>query len=155
MRCPFCHENNDRVVDSRGCQSGTAVRRRRECLHCGRRYTTYEQVGETTLRVVKRDGSRVPFQREKVLESARQACCKRPVTAEHLDQLVCAVENILFEEGDVEVPSRYIGDLVLEQLQLVDPIAYVRFASAHYNFTCPEDFARHLPAQPEVTPKPR
>jgi transcriptional repressor NrdR len=136
MRCPFCKAtNNDRVIDSRLTEGGNAIRRRRECLACGRRYTTKERVDEEAkLTVVKRDGTRVPFDRGKIVTGLRRACFKRPVPAEQIAALVGEVEEELMQLGRREVPAKLIGELVVGKLRHVDQIAYVRFASVYRNF---------------------
>ena len=135
MQCPFCGKDHDKVVDSRSSEAGQAVRRRRECLECGRRFTTRERVEATTrLIVVKKDGSRVPYDRSKALAGLQKACYKRPVSDEQLRQLVDAVEEELFREYEKEVPSTYIGDAIGQQLRRVDKVAYIRFASVYREF---------------------
>jgi len=140
MRCPFCHVDQDRVVDSRSSSDGTVVRRRRECLNCGKRFTTYERVEETPLRVVKKDGSRTPFDREKIRHGIARACEKRPVSAAQIDEVVTRIENEVTRKYDREVPSRFIGEQVMESLKRLDKIAYVRFASVYREFKDPEEF---------------
>jgi transcriptional repressor NrdR len=136
VRCPFCHtEDKDRVIDSRPVEGGEAIRRRRVCDHCHRRYTTYERVQEVVrLTVVKKDGSRVPFDRNKILEGIQKACYKRPVSAERIAKIVDAVEERVARQFDREVPSPFVGQQVMECLRLTDPIAYVRFASVYHEF---------------------
>jgi transcriptional repressor NrdR len=135
MQCPFCGQDNDKVVDSRSSEGGRVVRRRRQCLACNRRYTTYERPEEAIrLTVVKKDGSREPYEREKIVAGLQKACFKRPVTDEQLRQIVDAVEEEIFHRFDKEVPSTSIGDLVAGLLRDVDKIAYVRFASVYRDF---------------------
>ncbi|MFB3892185.1 MAG: transcriptional regulator NrdR [Phycisphaerae bacterium] len=135
MQCPFCGQDNDKVVDSRSSEGGRVVRRRRQCLACSRRYTTYERPEETVrLTVVKKDGSREPYQREKVIAGLQKACFKRPVTDEQLRRIVDDAEEAIFRGYDKEVPSTAIGDLVSGLLRNVDKIAYVRFASVYRDF---------------------
>ncbi len=135
MRCPFCEADNDKVVDSRSADGGKTIRRRRECIGCGRRFTTYERIEETIrLMVIKRDGSRVPFDRRKLLRGLQQACYKRPVPAEQLEKLVEGIEEDLHRRFDREVHSREIGQIVSDHLKGLDQVAYVRFASVYKQF---------------------
>jgi transcriptional repressor NrdR len=142
MPCPFCGAEDSRVVDTR--QVGDAVRRRRECQSCGRRFTTYERVTKANIMVVKRDGRREEFDREKLYEGIRRACAKRPVSAEALDQIVDQIENWLYRLGQSEVPSRAIGEMVVDKLRDLDGVAYVRFASVYRSFTDLEDLKREV-----------
>jgi transcriptional repressor NrdR len=144
MRCPFCAGTDDRVVDSRTAREGRAVRRRRECLSCGRRYTTYEYVEERPLHVLKRDGSSEAFDRDKVVASMRAACVKRPVSAEQVEAMADRVEDALQRLGADEVESRVLGDLVMEQLKAADHVAYVRYASVYRNFQDLDEFYEEL-----------
>ena len=146
MRCPFCKVDKDKVVDSRSSGEGAVVRRRRECLNCGRRFTTYERVEEAPLRVVKKDGTRVPFDREKILAGIRKACEKRPVSAEQVEQAVAHIEEQINKKYDREVPSADIGEMVMEALKKLDTVAYVRFASVYREFKDPEDFVKAIRA---------
>jgi transcriptional repressor NrdR len=133
--CPYCAHNDDKVIDSRASDGGRVVRRRRECLKCEKRFTTYEKVEETTrLMVVKRDGTRVPFNRENVLKGVLAACGKRAVSEEAKLKLVEEVEEEMFREFDREAPSRAIGERVMQKLASLDKVAYVRFASEYYQF---------------------
>ncbi|HTP52854.1 MAG TPA: transcriptional regulator NrdR [Anaeromyxobacteraceae bacterium] len=134
MRCPSCGQVEDRVVDSREAQDGQATRRRRECLACGRRFTTYERVEESLPSVVKKDGRRQAFARRKIVEGLRVACQKRPVSEERIEQMATEVERRVQEMGEREVPSSAIGELVMERLREVDPVAFVRFASVYRAF---------------------
>ena len=134
MRCPFCKTDRDKVVDSRGSEAGAVIRRRRECLECGRRYTTYERVEESPLRVIKKEGTRVPFERRKIFEGMVKACEKRPVSTEMLDRVVQSIERSLADVVDREVTSRQIGEMVMLQLHDLDQVAYVRFASVYRAF---------------------
>ena len=142
MQCPFCKEQrNDKVIDSRATEGGTVIRRRRECLACKRRYTTYERIEETNrLLVVKKDGSRVPYEREKILSGIRRACWKRPVPVESIEQIVDEVEEEVFRDFDREVPSSHLGNAVADRLRRVDKIAYLRFASLYHEFQVVDDF---------------
>jgi len=134
MRCPFCGHLEDRVVDSREAQDGQATRRRRACLGCERRFTTYERIEESLPALVKKDGRREAFDRRKVLEGLRRACQKRPVSQERIDEMATRVERRLQEAGEREVPSSAVGELVMEMLRAEDPVAYVRFASVYRDF---------------------
>ncbi|MBK8206669.1 MAG: transcriptional repressor NrdR [Planctomycetes bacterium] len=140
MRCPFCNVDNDKVVDSRSSSDGGVVRRRRECLACSKRFTTYERIEETPLRVVKKDGSRAPFDREKIRHGIQRACEKRPVSAAQIDEVVAEIDNEISRKYDREVPTRVIGEMVMEGLKRLDKVAYVRFASVYREFKDLEDF---------------
>lgn len=144
MKCPFCHVDNDRVIDSRASQDAYAIRRRRECLACGRRYTTYERLEEPVLRVVKKDGIRAPFDRGKIKAGLEKACWKRPISAEQIDQIVSAIENDIYENFDSEVDSGYIGELAMRHLRQLDQVAFVRFASVYRQFQDVRDFVDEL-----------
>jgi transcriptional repressor NrdR len=144
MKCPFCGNDDDRVLDSRPAREGSAVRRRRECNKCGNRFTTYEYVEKTPLMVVKRNGSREPFDRGKLLAGVMLACRNRPTSREEMDKLVDSVEAKLAEDYRLEVPSQELGELVLERLSMLDPVAYVRFASVYRQFDSPEHFVEEL-----------
>ncbi|MDH7576428.1 MAG: transcriptional regulator NrdR [Bacillota bacterium] len=134
MRCPYCKKGESRVLDSRSADDGYAVRRRRECSHCTRRFTTYERVEETPLWVVKKDGRRELFNRDKLLRGIMKACEKRYPTLETLSALVDQIERALRESSEPEVFSQTIGHLVMEHLRSVDKVAYVRFASVYREF---------------------
>jgi transcriptional repressor NrdR len=134
MKCPFCSESRDRVVDSRESRDGSTIRRRRECLACGRRFTSYEQIEDISYMVVKRDGSRQPFSRAKLLSGLRRACEKRPVAARSLETIADEVEAVLHEREDREITSREIGGQLMERLHELDQVAYVRFASVYRRF---------------------
>jgi transcriptional repressor NrdR len=144
MKCPFCHFDNDRVVDSRASQDGYVIRRRRECLHCKRRYTTFERLEEVTIKVIKKDGSRAPFQREKIKRGLETACWKRPVSDEQIDAVVTYVEQEINARLDGEIDSREVGEMVMERLRELDQVAYVRFASVYRDFTDAQDFVREV-----------
>jgi transcriptional repressor NrdR len=134
MRCPFCHHLEDRVVDSRTGREGRAVRRRRECLGCARRYTTYEYIEERPLQVAKRTGEIEPFDRRKLLRSVEVACAKRPVGPVEIEAIVESIERTLDQADITEVSSQAIGEMVMDRLRGHDHIAYVRFASVYRNF---------------------
>lgn len=140
MRCPFCGEKEDKVIDSRVSREGDVIRRRRECMGCGRRFTTYERVEEVLPLVVKKDGRREVFDRLKITAGLKKACEKRPISAEALDKIVERIETRFQEEGRKEVPSREIGEAVMEALQTLDPVAYVRFASVYRDFRDVDEF---------------
>ncbi|MCR4423008.1 MAG: transcriptional regulator NrdR [candidate division WOR-3 bacterium] len=144
MKCPFCDSVEDRVLDSRPSQDGTAIRRRRECTNCGKRFTTYEYVEQMPLMVVKRDGRREPYNRQKLLNGILLACRKRPISRAEIEKLIDFVETRLNEDCRVEVSSSELGELVLKQLLLIDPVAYVRFASVYRQFNSPEQFVEEL-----------
>ena len=143
MRCPFCSADDDRVVDSRLAEDGVAIRRRRECLSCNRRFTTYERLEEAPLWVVKRSGLREPFDRVKVVSGVRAAIKNRPVTEDKLEEIAQQVEESLRGEG-TEVTSQQIGVAVLERLRGVDDVAYLRFASVYKGFEDLKDFQREV-----------
>ena len=135
MRCPFCKEDRDRVVDSRSSESGRVIRRRRQCLVCKRRFTTYEKAGESfKLYVIKKDNMRVPYEREKVVGGLQKACYKRPVSAEQVQQIADKVEEDIFRNFDKEVSSAFIGESVMRHLRDIDKVAYIRFASVYRDF---------------------
>ena len=144
MRCPFCSANNDRVIDSRTSGDAFVIRRRRECLQCSKRFTTYEKVEEPTLHVIKKDGSRVPFDRNKILAGLVKACEKRPVSIERLEEVVNRIEAQLNESFDKEVACKFIGQLVMNALKELDEVAYVRFASVYREFKDVEEFLHEL-----------
>jgi len=151
MRCPGCTSLDDKVVDSRLADDGVAIRRRRECLECGRRFTTFERVEEVALVVVKRSGLRQPFRREKVVAGVRAAAKNRPIWPEQLDGLAGEVEESLRLEG-FEVTSARVGAAVLERLRALDEVAYVRFASVYKGFDDPSDFEREIGLLTKVDP---
>ena len=135
MRCPFCREDRDKVIDSRSSEAGRVIRRRRQCLACKKRFTTYEKIGESfKLYVVKKDDSRVPYDREKIIAGLRKACYKRPVSVEQIQQIADKVEENLFRNFDKEVSSAFIGESVMKHLRVVDKVAYIRFASVYREF---------------------
>ena len=145
MICPYCGRDNDRVVDSRSSDGGLMIRRRRECSECSRRYTTYERVEKTArLVVIKKDGTRVPFEYENVLKGVQAACGKRPIPEESKVRVAQETEEELHREFDREVPSAEIGRRVAAKLREIDQIAYIRYASEHHDFRTLEDFADEL-----------
>ncbi len=144
MRCPYCQANNDRVIDSRTSGDAYVIRRRRECLECSKRFTTYEKVEEPKLLVIKKDGSRAPFQREKIMAGLMKACEKRPVSVELLEETVNRIESQLNETFDKEVSCKFIGQLVMTALHDIDSVAYVRFASVYREFKDVNQFLDEL-----------
>ena len=135
MRCPFCKEDRDKVIDSRSSDSGRVIRRRRQCLVCRRRFTTYEKAGESfKLYVVKKDKSRVPYERDKIVSGLQKACYKRPVSAEQIQQIADKAEEDILRHFDKEVTSAFIGESVMKHLRTVDKVAYIRFASVYRDF---------------------
>jgi transcriptional repressor NrdR len=143
MKCPFCGSFNDSVIDSRPIEHTAAVKRRRECLDCKKRYTTFERPESNALMVVKSDSRREPFDRKKLSKGVEVACIKRPISTETIDKIVSDVENSL-DEYVMEVPTSVIGGKVLEKLWDIDPVAYVRFASVYQKFSNAEDFMNEL-----------
>jgi transcriptional repressor NrdR len=143
VRCPFCTVDNDKVVDSRLADDGGAIRRRRECAGCGQRYTTFERVEEVSLSVVKRSGDREPFERDKIVSGLRSALKNRPIDEVAMSEIAVAVEEAVREFGR-DVTSEEVGLVVLEQLRLVDDVAFIRFASVYKGFEDAADFAAEL-----------
>ncbi len=144
MKCPFCREDNDRVLDSRACQEGFAIRRRRECFSCKRRYTTYERLEESTIKVVKKDGSRVPFMRDKIKRGLERACWKRPITDREIERTVARIENDVYSSFETEIESCRLGELVMDHLRDLDEVAFVRFTSVYRQFEDASDFVEEL-----------
>ena len=144
MKCPFCATLDSKVVDSRPANDGTSIRRRRECLHCGKRFTTYETVESLPMVVVKKDGSRQSFDRNKVMNGLIRACEKRPVSFSTMEEIVNEIEQTLQNEMEREVSSAEIGELVMERLKKVDEVSYVRFASVYRQFKDINTFMREL-----------
>ncbi|MCJ7674983.1 MAG: transcriptional regulator NrdR [Sedimentisphaerales bacterium] len=135
MKCPFCKEDRDKVIDSRSSDAGRVIRRRRQCLVCKRRFTTYERAGEGfKLYVIKKDKSRVPYERDKIVSGLQKACHKRPVSPEQIQQIADKVEEDILRKFDKEVPSVFIGQSVMKHLRTVDKVAYIRFASVYRDF---------------------
>jgi len=144
MRCPYCASLDNKVVDSRMGKEGESIRRRRECLKCGGRFTTYERVEEMLPSVIKKDGRREPFDRSKILGGIKKACEKRPISMELLEKTADEIEKALQEKGLKEVPSAAIGEEVMERLHLLDEVAYVRFASVYRSFKDINEFMSEL-----------
>src|SRR3989338_776468 len=134
MKCPYCGYKEDKVVDSRATAEESAVRRRRECLKCGKRFTTYEYIEEVSLMVIKKDSRREPFDRKKILAGIIKACEKRPVPLEKIEEIVTQVEHAIQKKSDREVTASRIGELLMERLKVLDDVAYVRFASVYRQF---------------------
>src|SRR5215212_6565128 len=149
MHCPFCNADKEslKVIDSRTCDEGRAIRRRRECLHCHKRFTTYERIEETVkLTVVKKDGRRVPWDRGKIITGLERACFKRPVPQSELLRIADEVEEETFKSHDREVPTAFVGQLVAEKLRRLDQVAYVRFASVYRQFKTLEELVNEAKA---------
>lgn len=134
MKCPYCGYKEDKVVDSRATQEESAIRRRRECLKCGKRFTTYEYIEEISSMVIKKDGRREHFDRKKILSGIMRACEKRPISIEKMEQIVVYIERIIQKKFNREVSSEKIGGLVMDKLKRLDDVAYVRFASVYRQF---------------------
>jgi transcriptional repressor NrdR len=135
VRCPFCKEDRDKVIDSRSSDGGRIIRRRRQCLACRKRFTTYEKTSDSfKMYVIKKDSSRVPYDREKIIAGLQKACYKRPVSAEQIRQIADKVEEDIFRNFDKEVTSSFIGENVIRHLRDVDKVAYIRFASVYRDF---------------------
>jgi transcriptional repressor NrdR len=144
MRCPFCGHDEDRVIDSRPSDEGSAIRRRRECIACGARFTTYEKVESLPLLVIKKDGTREPFNREKLMTGIMKSCEKRPVTTDQIEGLVSSIEAQTQNSLKREISSRDIGEMVMEGLKQIDEVAYVRFASVYRQFKDVNSFLDEL-----------
>ncbi len=144
MKCPYCGHKSDKVVDSRESKDGEAIRRRRECLKCTKRYTTYEQIEHSLPMVVKKDNRREPFDRKKILNGLINACEIRPVSVEQLEEVVDDIEKQLYSKMEKEVPSTVIGNIIMEKLALMDEVAYVRFASVYRQFKDINAFTKEL-----------
>ncbi|HEY1097572.1 MAG TPA: transcriptional regulator NrdR [Myxococcota bacterium] len=146
MKCPFCASTDNSVVDSRDTEDARAIRRRRQCAGCARRFTTYERIEEQPLLVVKKDGSRVTFDRQRLKAGLVRACEKRPISSDVIDGIVGDIEKRAIETGERELPSVWFGEAAMLALKAVDDIAYVRFASVYRSFKDADDFARELAA---------
>jgi transcriptional repressor NrdR len=144
MRCPYCQVDNDKVIDSRASEDGLAIRRRRECLGCHRRYTTFERVEEISVKVIKKDGNRVPFDRTKIKAGLEKACWKRPISDDQIEAAVSSIEREIYDRFDSEVETRDIGELSMKELARLDQVAYVRFASVYREFKDARDFVQEL-----------
>ena len=144
MNCPYCGFKEDKVVDSRATAENSAIRRRRECLKCGRRFTTYEYIEDISLMVIKKDGRREPFDRKKILVGIMKACEKRTISVDKMEDMVTSIERAVQKKSDREVSSRLIGELVMEKLKLLDDVVYVRFASVYRQFQDVSEFTKAL-----------
>jgi len=144
MKCPYCAFDQDKVVDSRSSKEGRAIRRRRECLQCTRRFTTYEYIESFPLTIVKNDNRREPFERQKLLQGILFACKKRPVSMKRIEAIVDKIENDVQKLSKTEVPSNEIGEMVMTELKKVDGVAYVRFASVYRNFKDSTEFISEI-----------
>lgn len=144
MKCPYCNKDDDKVIESRTINDGDVIRRRRECLKCGERFTSYERIEPRTITVIKKNGSRVPFDRNKILKGLLVACEKRPISREVIDNLVNKVEKKVYNTGEEEVASTFIGEFVMEELEKIDHVAYVRFASVYREFTSAKEFVTEV-----------
>ncbi len=134
MKCPFCSEENTKVIDSRPADDNNSIRRRRQCERCGKRFTTYEKLEAIPMIVIKKDQAREPYDRSKIETGVFRSCIKRPVSVDQIRELVDSVESVIFNLGDREVSSTQIGELLMDRLQKLDPVAYVRFASVYREF---------------------
>lgn len=134
MKCPFCGAEDTRVIDSRPADDNAAIRRRRQCEKCGKRFTTYEKLETMPLMVIKKDQTRVPYDRSKIENGILHSCHKRPISTDQIRKMVDEIENEIFATGEKEIPTRQIGELVMEKLKEVDQVAYVRFASVYREF---------------------
>mgnify|MGYP000409527889 CR=1 FL=1 len=144
MRCPFCFNAESKVLDSRATEEGASIRRRRECTRCHRRFTTYERLDEVPLMVVKKDGRREPFNRNKVLNGVMKACEKRPISLDAIETMIDEVEREIRNKSDREIASEMIGEIVMERLKKLDEVAYVRFASVYRQFRDINSFLTEL-----------
>ncbi len=144
MKCPYCGSFRHKVLDSRVTKDGLVIRRRRECEDCKRRFTTYEYVEKTPIYVIKSDGRREPFQREKIKAGIEIACKKRPVSIEKIDEIVAKIEEKIYSLGEKEIQTKFIGEFVMEELYKLDEVAYVRFASVYKRFKDTEEFMKEL-----------
>jgi len=144
MRCQFCGYLDSKVIDSRPTEEGTSIRRRRECLRCGRRFTTYEKIETSPIMIVKKDMRREPFNADKIKKGLLAACQKRPVSMKDIDNIVEKVEKLVYALGDDEISSRRVGEAVMDELKLLDEVAYVRFASVYRQFTDVSSFMDEL-----------
>lgn len=144
MRCPYCHVDNDKVLDTRAAEGGYVIRRKRVCNSCRRRFSTLENVEELQVRVVKREETREPFDREKIRRGIERACSKRPITSERIETLVQAIEMDVYACTSSEIPAAQIGDIVMRHLAELDEVAYIRFASVYREFDGTQDFVRAI-----------
>jgi transcriptional repressor NrdR len=153
VKCPFCGNNEEKVIESRATLDDSAIRRRRECLRCEKRYTTYERIESIELRVVKRDGRREPYNREKIVSGIVKALEKRPVAVNTIHDIVDEIEKRIYSSFQGEVPAKDIGKLVIDKLHAIDKIGYVRFASVYRQFEDVKDFVEEVKAMPKASGK--
>jgi len=153
MKCPYCRGDNDRVIDSRASEDGSAIRRRRQCVACQRRYTTYERI-ETSIKIIKKDGARELFDHSKIKRGLEKAWWKRPISDAQLEAVIAAVENELEANFESEVESHHVGELVMQNLRDLDQVAYVRFASVYREFKDVHDFVSELEPMLDESPRP-
>ncbi len=144
MKCPYCSYHDSRVVDSRPTEDGESIRRRRECSSCGKRFTTYEKIEEIPVRVIKKDGNRQAYDRNKVLRGIVRSCEKRPVTSEQIEKIIEDIEKVIYNSANREITSTEIGELVMSKLKKVDEVSYVRFASVYRQFKDLNSFMEEL-----------
>ena len=144
VKCPFCGKENTKVIDSRPAEDNSSIRRRRQCDICGKRFTTYEKVETIPLIIIKKDDNRVPYDRDKIRDGIVRSCHKRPVSANQIDQMVEEIETQIFNMEEKEVPSSVIGELVMDKLEEVDQVAYVRFASVYREFKDVNTFMQEI-----------
>ncbi|MFT7630951.1 MAG: transcriptional repressor NrdR [Mariniblastus sp.] len=144
MKCPYCQTDNDKVIDSRSGEDGFVIRRRRMCVSCDRRFTTYERVAELEIRVVKKDGSREPFRPEKIRQGLERACWKRPIPTDRVENVITEIIQGIYIHGDSELPSELIGEMVMDKLVDLDDVAYIRFASVYRQFRDFHDFIEEV-----------
>ena len=144
MKCPFCAQIDDKVIDSREGRTGDTIRRRRECLKCGRRFTTYERIDEIPYMVIKKDGRRERFERQKILQGLLKACEKRPVPTPKLEAIVDEIEGVVQESTERELTTTEIGEMIMQRLKKLDKVAYVRFASVYMDFKDVQEFMSEL-----------
>ncbi|MCL2743397.1 MAG: transcriptional regulator NrdR [Planctomycetaceae bacterium] len=144
MKCFVCHFDNDKVIDTRPSEDGFIIRRRRECCNCGKRFTTYERAEVTRVKVIKKDGTRVPFDRDRLFRGLEVACWKRPVSYDQIVSLIARVEGEIESAFEFEVNSAFIGERVMTYLREIDQVAYVRFASVYRHFEAPDDFRQEV-----------
>jgi transcriptional repressor NrdR len=161
MRCPYCGHLEDKVVDSREAKDGESIRRRRECIECGRRFTSYERIDEIPYMVVKKDGRREPFERNKIMAGMLRACEKRPISVNQLESIANQIEKSVQDSSDRELSTSEIGKIIMRRLKALDKVAYVRFASVYLEFEDVSEFMNELKAlvssrnSPETSPKNR
>jgi transcriptional repressor NrdR len=144
MKCPYCGSDTDKVVDSRSAKNGDSIRRRRECLTCNQRFTTYEYIEDVSLNVIKADGSREPFDRKKLLRGIVVSCAKRPIPTDKLDEIADEIARQIESRGEREISSHDIGEMVMDRLKVLDEVAYVRFASVYRKFKDKSEFLQEL-----------